>query len=735
MGPFFYLYFMRIDKVFLYLYLLIGFLPAFGAVDKVGFQWLYLSVLNIIFLLHSFGFKKVIFVPKNSSFYSLLIFFIISIISLISSFNNAEYTIEIFRYATLITSLLVLFNISKSLNLDINKFQSIISIILFFEVLYFFGVLWYDSTFYGIINLKGVSSNINIQAFSIILKLPFAFLPFFSSNFKRSFLNIISIWLSISILFIISSRASFLSLLIITAIFLFWKFNFLKNLIIISKLYILPIFVTTFILNPLLKTDSKLSSLTIINESSLTRLQFYKEALASIFQNPFFGVGAGNWKLFGIEAHKENVIGYTIPYHAHNDFLQLGAEIGIFGLLAYILFFFFLFLILKNLINSINKVFTLSLFLTLFVYLIDANLNFPISRPLIQIQFLFIIAFVYLLFENESKNYSSINKLHILLILFFGLGSIYTTYKVYDSFTKQQYLLSDFQSQKFDTPLEVIESIDDDFPNIGATALPIKSIKANYYNDPKIIASLLDQASKDNPFIKYPQALKSIRFRADRALDSSLYYAKDAFEGLPFNELHIINYFSILTELNDSITIDSVFQKVKKIESYNILNSYILANLTMDRNPVFLNNVIKDAVSKYPNDNKFMLYELRASKGDSIIKLANNLFREAENYFNNNEFVESAETYIEASKFIPEDPAYLENAAHGYYMANQNNKALQLFDSVINNYSSKTGKSEYLKGLMLVETKNNFNQACDLFRKSFKKGNQDASKAIKLFCQ
>jgi len=68
-------------------------------------------------------------------------------------------------------------------------------------------------------------------------------------------------------------------------------------------------------------------------------------------------------------------------------------------------------------------------------------------------------------------------------------------------------------------------------------------------------------------------------------------------------------------------------------------------------------------------------------------------------------------------------------------MANQNNKALQLFDSVINNYSSKTGKSEYLKGLMLVETKNNFNQACDLFRKSFKKGNQDASKAIKLFCQ
>ena len=523
--------------------------------------------------------------------------------------------------------------------------------------------------------------------------------------------------------------------MIITVIFLFWKYDFLKNLIIISKLYILPIFVTTFILNPLLKTDSKLSSLTIINESSLTRLQFYKEALATIFQNPFFGVGAGNWKLFGIEAHKENVIGYTIPYHAHNDFLQLGAEIGIFGLLAYILFFFFLFLIFKNLINSTNKVFTLSVFLTLFVYLIDANLNFPISRPLIQIQFLFIIAFVYLLFENESKNYSSINKLHILLILFFGLGSIYTTYKVYDSFTKQQYLLSDFQSQKFDTPLEIIESIDDDFPNIGATALPIKSIKANYYNDPKIIASLLDQASKDNPFIKYPQALKSIRFRADRVLDSSLYYAKDAFEGLPYNELHIINYFSILTELKDSITLDAVFEKVKKMESSNIYNSYILANLTLNRNTDITKEVVATALAKYPEENRFKLYELRVSKGDSIIKLANDLFKSAEISFTNNLYEESAEKYMKASKLIPEDPAYLENAAHGYYMANQNNKALQLFDSVIDHYTSKTGKSEYLKGLMLIETKKNFSQACDLFRKSNKKGNQDALKAIKLFCQ
>ena len=726
---------MRIDKVFLYLYLLVGFLPAFGAVDKVGFQWLYLSALNILYLLYQIGYVKEFHIPYNKSFYSLVLFFVISLISIFSALNHTETAIEIFRFSSLITALLALYNIAKSLKLDIPHFNKIMVSFLFFEVICFFILLWYDYYFYNIINIKGISSNINIQAFSIILKLPFALSPFFNKPLKRNSINLITIWLSISVLFIISSRASFLSLFLITCFFLFWKFKPLTNLVVLAKLYVFPILITILLINPFLKTDSKLGSLAIINESSLTRLQFYKEALNSIFTNPIFGVGAGNWKLFSIDAHKEFVSGYTIPYHAHNDFLQLGAEMGVFGLVTYILFFLFLFIILRKLVGLINSLFILCSLLTVLVYLVDANLNFPISRPLIQIQFLFFIGFIYYVFERESKKNNAIHTFLLSIFLVFGLLSSYTAYKVYDSFTKQQYLLSDFQSQRFDTPLEIIESIDHDFPNIGATALPIKAIKANYYNDPEIITPLLNQASKDNPFIKYPQALKSIRFRADRVLDSSLYYAKDAFEGLPYNELHIINYFSILTELKDSITLDAVFEKVKKMESSNIYNSYILANLTLNRNTDITKEVVATALAKYPGENRFKLYELRASKGDSIIKLANDLFKSAEISFTNNLYEESAEKYMKASKLIPEDPAYLENAAHGYYMANQNNKALQLFDSVINNYSSKTGKSEYLKGLMLVETKNNFNQACDLFRKSFKKGNQDASKAMKLFCQ
>ena len=30
------------------------------------------------------------------------------------------------------------------------------------------------------------------------------------------------------------------------------------------------------------------------------------------------------------------MIGYVVPYHAHSDFIQLGAELGIFGFLSYL---------------------------------------------------------------------------------------------------------------------------------------------------------------------------------------------------------------------------------------------------------------------------------------------------------------------------------------------------------------------------------------------------------------
>lgn len=713
-------------------------MPAFGAIDKVGFQWLYLSATNFLYIVFKIAtLKKHIIMSLNKSVFAFIAFILFSLLSLFVSLNKSESLIELSRLFILLFTLGSLSSIIKNLDIDLNKTIRFITLFLLIETLVFFIILIYKFNIEDTLYLKGIASNINIQAFSIVIKIPLVMFCVFNSKNNLRRWSLIAIWLGVSILFLISSRASLLSLFIIMIAYLIWSSKeYLKNLSNVIKIILPGILLTLLIINPIVNTGEKLSNLTIVNASTLTRLDFYKEALGSIMGNPIFGIGVGNWKLFGIQAHKELVEGYTIPYHAHNDFLQIGSEIGIFGLIAYLLIFIFAFLILKKaFLNKAIKTPLIALGLTLLVYLVDANLNFPISRPIIQVQFLFVLGIIYTLQKKEIGYQLKLNKGLLSVVALCSLVTILSSYKVYDSLRLQNYLLGDFESQKYDTPLDIIESIDDNYPSIGATALPIKAIKANYYKNDSVVNRLLDLASKDNPFIKYPQALKSIRFRAGGEIDSSLYYAKDAFLGLPRNELHIINYFSVLTELKDSITIDSVFNKVRDMDSKNVWNAYLLTNLTIEReNTSKMKKVFNEATSIYPEDAQFKLYAMRMTMGDSLINKANELFNEAADLFNVQDFNKSATTYLAASKLIPEDPAYLENAGHGYYMANQNNKALKLFDSVINHYSSKTGKAYYLKGLLLLETKKNQSEACSFFNLAIKRGNPDAGKALKLFC-
>lgn len=724
--------------IFLFCYFITPFLPTFGAVDKIGFQWLYLAILNTLFFTYySLYLKRLITFKLNYSFISFLLFLLFSFLSFFVSFNISEYFIESSRLITLLFTLVAFLQLINLLDLTYLDFKKYVTYFLLIECLFFFSILFIDFYFFDIINFRGISSNINIQAFSIVFKLPFV-LFVSRSNSSIKWASIISVFLSISILFLISSRASLLSLFFIFLFFIiFYSKKIFYNIFTFFK-YTLPGFLFTIILlNPIFDSGAKLSGLTIINTSSLQRLSFYQEALTSIFTNLFTGVGLGNWKLFSIEAHSKLMSSYTVPYHAHNDFLQIAAESGFFAFIFYFSFFIFCFLMLRRSFfkDHFNE-FGILLSITLFLYLIDANLNFPISRPIIQIQLMFLISIIYFYYSSSTSYIIKIPKQFFILFFIFSSLTSFSAYKVFDSFRIQQYLLTDLNNQKFDTPIDIVNSIDVNYPNITATGFPIKAIKANYFSSDSIVDNLLNNSIKDNPFIKYPQALKSIRFRSNQILDSSLYYAKDAFMGLPNNELHIVNYLAILTVLSDSLTIDSLYNNVKSMNSNNVWNAYLLSHLFLDREKsTSVDKFFNEALAKYPDDDRFALYNLRFTNGDSIIRVANELFNTADELFIKGSYLKSAENYLKASKLLPEDPAYLENAAHGYYMANYNSKALKLFDSVINHYDSRSGKAHYLKGLMIFETKNNAIDACNLFNIAIKKGNNDALKAQKLICR
>ncbi|MEL0302097.1 MAG: O-antigen ligase family protein, partial [Flavobacteriaceae bacterium] len=143
------------------------------------------------------------------------------------------------------------------------------------------------------------------------------------------------------------------------------------------------------------KVVNRVSSINSEDESSSQRLRYYKQAINYSLQNPVMGAGIGNWKLKSIDEDKNNIYSYIIPYNTHNDFLEILAETNFVGFFFYLFFFISIFWILYrayfnakdlNLRDS-----TFLCFAALLVYFIDANLNFPLYRPIMQINLLIIL--------------------------------------------------------------------------------------------------------------------------------------------------------------------------------------------------------------------------------------------------------------------------------------------------------------------------------------------------------
>ena len=265
--------------------------------------------------------------------------------------------------------------------------------------------------------------------------------------------------------------------------------------------------------------------------------------------------------------------GYIVPYHAHSDFIQLGAELGLIGAILYLsIFLICIWLGFKTIFNRKNEnleksIFIFTLLISLGVYSIDASLNFPIARPQVLVSWALIISSINL-FAKENKSISMTFPFgYIILIIVFLIislvPSIFISNTIYKSLKGQMFLLQDFNSNKYSIPLNKIESIVPDIPNITVTTIPINSIKARYFIKAKQYdkaLSLLNKGSKANPFLFYNELLKSQIYREQGKIDSAKYYSKKAFFGLPNNDLHSTRYIELINMTRDKEALEEAFE-------------------------------------------------------------------------------------------------------------------------------------------------------------------------------
>ena len=384
-------------------------------------QFMILSLLNIISFAYLvrlglvFNTLKNIITKKTIICYSG--FILICFISILFAENTNEATVITSQYLTYLICFISIYSLADlTSNTFIKFFIILASVSAFIEsgaILYnAIDLVWIqnnDQAGRDNFLLRGFAGNININANSIAIKLLVVYYVLYKSR-KMHFVifSLITIILAYTSLFILLSRTAFLSVFLTTFMFLVWmgKTYLRKSLMLILLMAISFLFVqTSFNSQNSNEIRDRISSITYNDEDDSVneRLRYYSHAFKSISVNPIFGIGIGNWKLKSIDYDSKDIDGYTVPYHAHNDFLQIAAEIGIIGFIFYLLIFLIpIFNLIKKILKRNLSDFELIIFLMITSYLIDSSLNFPIARPISHL-FIIFTSVTYILLHNNNQ--------------------------------------------------------------------------------------------------------------------------------------------------------------------------------------------------------------------------------------------------------------------------------------------------------------------------------------------
>ena len=391
------------SRILIFLYLVIPYLPLFGEIDRIASQWFFISVLNFISMGFIFYSTQDTFIEslKEKHHLAYLIFLICAIISAFFAFNYTESLVEIFRYSSVYLGIILFYHHVKRTESNLNYLMIIIFIFMIIEAS---GLIF--QTFNGLPTI-GFTGNKNIASASLMFKISFGYYMLYKfNNVFAQFMIYCVLTICYLQVFIVGSKAGILSVIITTMLFISYSFlNIKKNYITLFGVFsALTASVLNFMLNNNIGNAVYSAMNYTIEAGNTDRLRYYGQAISAFLENPFFGIGVGNWKIYSVLVDAPFMKNYIVQYHAHNDYLQLLAEVGLVGALFYLAFVLGIFYkSLKYITNGKNqKLFILSIccLSAITVYLIDSNLNFPAARIIMQLNLMVAFTVSSILFKG-----------------------------------------------------------------------------------------------------------------------------------------------------------------------------------------------------------------------------------------------------------------------------------------------------------------------------------------------
>ena len=749
-------------------FMCLGFVPNWGAVDKIAPQWLLMSVLNTLGGIWVLAYRQVfgaIFRDVSRRWVTLCYFaFIVwAGLSYFYAINPTEVLLNLGRQ---FNTFFMFFFVAIYLQLIPQKMKFIgilLSVILLIEV---YAVLTQVVDMYqsskGLNSglLKGVAANRNITAFSIAGKIPFVlYLTLVMKSRLWKFLSAATLFLAVLSLTFIDSRASYIAILLTLVVFgginLYRTRNLSdKKTALLQTLYLLIPIVLAVGINQLYFSDKKdgnvlrrasTISVTKADGSITKRLRYYSSVAQQIKSSPIFGVGLGNWKLKSIYYDRNDIQGYIVPYHAHSDLIQLGAELGVLGFMLYFGVFLITGIYLLRILGRSDLSDEAILFYGMClafmgVYFIDSNLNFPIARPQVLAPLTLVLAIVSWKGNPPSQENSRFKKITVpamVLPLLFVMPTVHINNMAYKSLQSQLVLLRDFNSNQYSLTLTEVENALPWIPNITVTTIPLASVKARYFYNAKKYdraLELLDEGSPANPYLYYSEIMKAQIYRDMGVRDSALHYSKKAFYNLPGNALHASVYMSQLLEVGDLKEVEAIYDKVIKGRNESLVRNYfaIVVNMNPPRTKSWKDKISK-AVEMFPNNADLQSFRRIIALSPEDSQRANELSVQGQKLYAQKNFFDAIQLFEEACQLDPYQYQHFENAGLSYFSVGDYTRALQKLDTVVNVFKAPGGKSEYVKALVYINLGQQ-DKACEWFKTAALAGFEQAKTEYRNRC-
>jgi O-antigen ligase len=596
-------------NIFCILFLLVHFVPEMESKDPMGPQWFYVSIIDFICLGYIFLNIKTYFNALQKIYHnSYFIFFVVFLgwisLSYVYAINATETLVCLAR---VFVSFFAIISITTLFQTNPKAIRFLIGAII---VALTYESVWVLFNFYQragdfkldglVLSLYGNHGNKNIIAASIAIKIPFClFFIYTKRNLIYRFLFAFVLILALAAIFILNTRSTYISIILVTLLYLLLiiydlvKTKNIKNISIIFLLVAIPFLLALSLSNAAInhsnslvqnndqgygKFADRVATIQLSNDASSGRIKIWKQAFDYFQKHTIIGCGFGNWKLASIPYDKIDLDTFTMTYHTHNDFIEVATEVGIVGVGLYISLFVILILFVFNIIKSNqpkeNKVITLFTFLALLAYMVDASLNFPAERTIIQTLLVFVISII-LFFHFEGVDNPDLKSTYfnlswakwgILCSAILLSAATYITYSTYKSLVGQRIVFSEFSSDP-KIPLEDVKDLFSEIPNLSYAAFPLKQALARYYireKDYNTAISLINESDKDNPYLFYGDFLKTYIYGIQGRDDSSYFYAKKSFYERPRTMSYYQNLQVIATKLKDTNEMKKAFYTFRK---------------------------------------------------------------------------------------------------------------------------------------------------------------------------